>query len=116
MVSDGDARTFRHLSDLKVYGEDVALAKEECINHVAKWMGTALRKLSMQTKKTGVTLGGRGEGKMTNGAITKLSAHYGIAIRAHPNNVPEMEDAVLATFYRVSSNDSKPQHDICPNG
>ena len=32
MVSDGDARTFRHLSDLKVYGEDVTLAKEECIN------------------------------------------------------------------------------------
>ena len=116
MVSDGDARTFRHLSDLKVYGEDVALAKEECINHVAKRMGTALRKLSTQTKKNGVTLGGRGEGKLTHGAITKLSAYYGTAIRAHPNNVSDMQDAVLATFYHVSSTDAKPQHDLCPKG
>ena len=116
MVSDSDARTFRHLSDLKVYGEDVALAKEECINHVAKRIGTAIRKLSTQTKKTGVTLGGRGEGKLTNGAITKLSAYYGTAIRAHPNNVSDMQDAVLATFYHVSSTDGKPKHDLRPKG
>ena len=49
MVSDGDAR------DLNMYGEDVVLAKEECINHIAKRMGTALRKLPTSTKKTGVT-------------------------------------------------------------
>ena len=109
-------KTFRHLSDLKVYDEDVALTKEECINHVAKRLGTSLRKLSMQTRKTGVTLGGRGEGKLTQGAITKLSAYYGTAIRAHPNNVTDMQDAVLATFHHVSSTDGKPQHDIRPRG
>ena len=35
MLSDGEARTFNHLSSLQVYG-DVELQKEECINHVAK--------------------------------------------------------------------------------
>ena len=105
MVSDGDARTFRHLSDLKVYGEDVALAKEECINHVAKRMGTALQKLSTQTKKNGVTLGGRGEGKLTHGAITKLSAYYGTAIRPHPNKsvtckMPYWQPSVPRVVYR----------------
>ena len=34
MISDGDASTFSHLSKLKVYGEDVIIRKEECINHV----------------------------------------------------------------------------------
>ena len=120
VVWDGYARTFRHLSDLKVYGEDVALAKEECINHVAKRMSTALRKLSTQTRKTGVTLGGRGDSKLSSWhkvpSITKLSAYYGTAIRADPNNVTVMQDAVLATFNHVSSTDVKPQHDIRPRG
>ena len=39
VLSDGDARTFNHLSSLQVYGE-VELQKEECINHVAKRLGT----------------------------------------------------------------------------
>jgi len=38
---------------------------QECVNHVSKWMGTALRMLSTQTMKAGVTLGGRGNGKLT---------------------------------------------------
>ena len=83
---------------------------------MAKRMGTALRKLSTQTKKNGVTLGGREEGKLKHGVITKLSAYYGKAIRAHPNNVTDMQDGVLATFYHVSSTDGRPQHDLCPEG
>ena len=49
LLSDGDAKTFTHLCSLNVYGEDVSLVKEECINHVAKRLGTALRKLSTQS-------------------------------------------------------------------
>ena len=55
MMSDGDSRTFKHLTEKKVYGDDVVIVKEECINHVAKRMGTALRKLATQTEKAGVT-------------------------------------------------------------
>ena len=54
---------FLNLKNANLYGEDGALGKEY-INHVAKRMATALRKLSTQTKKTRVTLGGRGEGKL----------------------------------------------------
>ena len=56
IVSDGDAKTFKHLCDRRVYG-DVELKKEECINHVAKRLGTALRKLASSGKKAGVVLG-----------------------------------------------------------
>ena len=33
LLSDGDARTYKHLCDLNIYGDDVDLQKEECINH-----------------------------------------------------------------------------------
>ena len=51
LLSDGDAKTLKHLTDLNVYGDDVVLEKEECINHVAKRLGTALRKLTSSGKK-----------------------------------------------------------------
>ena len=44
-VSDGDSKSFKHLTNLCVYG-DVELHKEECVNHVAKRLGTALHKLA----------------------------------------------------------------------
>ena len=113
MVSDGDSRTFRHLTEKKVYGDDV-IVKEECINHVAKRMGTALRKLATQTEKAGVTLGGRGHGTLTLSTITKLTAYYGKAIRARPSRLDRMQNAVFATFNHAASTDDKPNRDRCP--
>ena len=115
LLSDGDANTFKHLTGLKVYG-DVVLEKEECINHVSKRLGTALRKLASSGKKAGVTLGGRGHGKLTQAAITKLTAYYGKAVRAHSGDLCGMRDAVLASFYHAISTDDVPQHDRCPQG
>ncbi|GFW28662.1 uncharacterized protein TNCV_3713771 [Trichonephila clavipes] len=43
ILSDGDAKTYQHLSSLNVYGNCIKIAKEECINHVAKRLGTGLR-------------------------------------------------------------------------
>ena len=53
LLSDGDANTFTHLCSLNVYGKDVSIVKEECVNRVAKRFGTAVRKLSTQSKKVG---------------------------------------------------------------
>ena len=64
--SDGDARTFTRLTNSRVYG-DVKLQNEEWVNHVAKCLNTALRKLASSGKKAGVTLGGHGFGKLTGG-------------------------------------------------
>lgn len=36
MLSDGDCKTFNHLQQLKIYGSNYELVKEECINHVGK--------------------------------------------------------------------------------
>ena len=103
------------LSSLRVYG-DVELHKEECINHVSKRLGTAQRKMAASGKKAGITLGGRGFGKLKQMTIVQLTKYYGLSVHAHPNNVDGMQDAVLATFERSSSTDEKPQHNKCPVG
>ncbi|GFX21077.1 uncharacterized protein TNCV_4883091 [Trichonephila clavipes] len=36
-------KTFNYLCEKKVYGPDIVIKKEECINHVSKRLGTALR-------------------------------------------------------------------------
>lgn len=41
LLSDGDAKVFKHLTDSQIY--DVPVEKQDCINHVKKRMGTALR-------------------------------------------------------------------------
>ena len=115
MVSDGDSKSFKHLTNKRVYG-DVELHKEECINHVAKRLGTALRKLATSGKKAGVTLGGRGFGRLMQATIVKLTAYYGKAVRAHRGDLPAMTDAVWATFDHATSTDEKPQHGRCPVG
>ncbi|GFT27416.1 uncharacterized protein TNCV_1275331 [Trichonephila clavipes] len=43
ILCDGDAKTPQHLNEKKVYGDNVAIEKEECVNPVAKRLGTALR-------------------------------------------------------------------------
>ncbi|GFX54595.1 uncharacterized protein TNCV_792821 [Trichonephila clavipes] len=45
LLSDGDAKTHKFLNSLKIYGSDVEILKEECINHVSKMLGTSLRTL-----------------------------------------------------------------------
>ncbi|GFT04846.1 uncharacterized protein TNCV_2849811 [Trichonephila clavipes] len=43
VLSDGDCKTFNYLCEKKVYGPDIVIKKEECINHVSKRLETALR-------------------------------------------------------------------------
>ena len=42
ILSDGNAAIFSHLEKLEVYGKDVKLEKQECINHISKRVGTSL--------------------------------------------------------------------------
>ena len=116
VLSDGDAKTFNHLVSLNVYGEDCTITKEECINHVSKRLGTALRKVAAEGRQEGVVTGGRGYGKLTAATITKLTKYYGSAIRSHPGDLDAMMNAVFATFLHALSTDEDPHHDRCPSG
>ncbi|CAN7994903.1 unnamed protein product, partial [Ixodes pacificus] len=60
MLSDGDSRSFTALQEANVYGF-VPVKKKDCVNHVQKRMGTALRSLVQKQKgAAGPSLGGKG--------------------------------------------------------
>jgi hypothetical protein len=56
LLSDGDAKKYNHLNATKVYVNSTHIEKEECVNHVAKRLGTVLRKLCSTSSKKGTKL------------------------------------------------------------
>ncbi|XP_074102194.1 uncharacterized protein LOC141529520 [Cotesia typhae] len=111
-IGDGDTKTFKGILNMDPYDGDPVVEKKECVGHVQKRMGARLRK----AKKASKGIGGKGEGKLTDKIINKLSLYYGLAIRRHPDSVEDMKNAVLATYYHNSSTDEDPQHTYCPPG
>lgn len=110
IVSDGDSATFSALQQENVYGL-VPIVKEECLNHVRKRMGTALRNLVQKSEQA---LGGKG--RLTKALIDKLTDYYGWALRNNSSDVAAMQRAVMASFHHVTSTDTDPHHDLCPEG
>lgn len=113
VLSDGDSRTFHALTEEKVYGF-VPIDKKDCLNHVHKRMGAALRNVVEKRKAQGEALGGRG--KLTQDKIKKITQYYGYALRSHSHDVPEMKKAVQATLRHMCSTDGAPDHSLCPSG
>lgn len=114
VLSDGDSRTFLALKEAKVYGY-IEVDKEDCINHVHKRMGTALRNALSKHKGPGSEpLGGRG--RLTGDLVNKLSSYYGWALKSHTGDIDAMEKAVMASYYHVTSNDVTSNHSLCPEG
>lgn len=113
VLSDGDSRTFLALKEAEVYGY-IDIEKEECVNHVQKRMGTALRNLLKHKGCDSKPLGGKG--RLTGDLVNKLGSYYGWSIKSHSGDVEAMQKAVMATFYHVTSNDKQSNHSLCPTG
>lgn len=45
MISDGDCKNYDSVVELKPYGDDISIEKEDCVCHVQKRMGRRLRDL-----------------------------------------------------------------------
>ena len=54
MVADGDSKAYDTVNEKLPYGPDYPIVKEECINHVSKRRGTALRNLATDCSKRGL--------------------------------------------------------------
>ena len=106
---DGDSKSFPAVE--KIYkGEGKMVEKLECIGHVQKRMGTALRKLKREKKGLG------GRGKLTDKMVDKIQNYYGIAIRSNVGNLEAMKKAVLAVLFHCASSAEKSYHNYCPDG
>ena len=88
---DGDSKGFSEVQD--VYSkENVEVVKKECVGHVEKRVGSALRKLKKENKGLG------GKGKLTDALIDRLQNYYGIAIRSNVDNLEAMKKAIQASL------------------
>ncbi|GFV48614.1 uncharacterized protein TNCV_5068991 [Trichonephila clavipes] len=114
MLSDGDSNFFQFLSDNKMYGSDIKIEKEECLNHTAKRLGTSLRNKVKEWKVKKVTLGGRKQGSLTDKNITKLQIYYRKAIKDNVPDTDKMKTAIYASLMHFSSTDKKLMHGKCP--
>ena len=124
MISDGDSSSYNALEEEKPYGAEHKIYKEECVNHVAKRLGTRLRKLKKEYTEDRFAAGsGRtykrsllgGADKLTDRVIEKLSTYYTNAIRRNENKTVEsMRDDIFASLDHVTSSDDNPKHSLCP--
>jgi hypothetical protein len=89
-LGDGDSKTCDKLNELEVYGPDVRIEKLDCINHVSKRMGTALRDFITKTPATSLPDKGRFEKEM----VPKLQNYYGKAIKQNHQSVDSMHEAI----------------------
>jgi len=106
---DGDSKGYAEVKNTyKDKGVDVV--KKECIGHVQKRVGSALRKL----KKSKKGMGGRG--KLTDSMIDKLQNYYGIAIRSNIGNLNGMKKTIYASLFHCASSKERNLHDHCPKG
>ena len=92
MLSDGDSKAFNELNTMQVCGDRCPVDKEECVNHVSKRLGTALRNLVSCARAKDITHSVE-RGRVVFG---RLTSYY--AIRGIIESVEVMQDAVQASF------------------
>ena len=114
MLSDGDSKSFGLLSDMNVYGDNVQIVKEECVNHVSIRMGTSLNNLVQECKalKQPIT----GKGKLTKEKILIIQNYYGCAIKDNAHDTLLMKKRIFAILFHLTSTDAHPKHHHCPPG
>ena len=120
-VGDGDSSCFGRVKEAmeKKYGAAYEVTKEECVGHVQKRLGTALRKYKKDKKgqklADGKTVGGKG--RLTDKIIDSMQNYYGQAIRENKGNLEGMKKSIKAIQHHMikdTSNTLKKQHQYCP--
>eukprot|EP00112_Aurelia_sp_Birch-Aquarium-sp1_P002811 Seg1311.5 transcript_id=Seg1311.5/GoldUCD/mRNA.D3Y31 product="hypothetical protein" protein_id=Seg1311.5/GoldUCD/D3Y31 len=114
MLCDGDSKAFDAVLAAVPYGPDVKIEKEDCVNHVSKRMGTALRNIVATSKAQKDSISGKG--KLTQEKMTKIQNYYGRAIKDNANDVDLLKKRIFAIIFHLSSSDLNPKHTHCPPG
>nr|XP_050030259.1 uncharacterized protein LOC126526384 [Dermacentor andersoni] len=105
-LSDGVSKAYAAVVEANAYS-GVLIEKEDCTNHVAKRLGTALRKLKEPLP--------RGE-KLKEPAILKLQTYHQVAITSNRGSVKGMYRAIWASYFHSCSSDGASSHKFCTEG
>ena len=120
-VGDGDTDCFGNVKEecYKKYGDQYIVTKEECVGHIQKRLGTALRKYKVTMKgkklKDGKTVGGKG--RLTDKVIDRMQNFFGQAIRNNSGLKESMKKDILAILKHMVKDDTlylDQQHENCP--
>ena len=100
------------------YGDAYEVTKEECVGHVQKRLGTALRKYNndMKGKKLSDNKGVGVKGRLIDKIIDKMQNYYGKAIRENKEDSKGMQESISAILNHMVKNEKlhKKQHKDCP--
>ena len=123
-VGDGDSDTYKIVRNgiAEIYGDRYKVIKEECIGHIQKRMGNALRTYKKNRRgeklSDGKTAGGKG--RLTEETINCIQRYYGNAIRKNTGDLHGMQNALWAIFHHLvkpaSDASLQEQHKFCPKG
>ena len=95
-VGDGDSSCFGNVKEAMKHKYHVE--KEECVGHIQKRMGCALRRIKKEYKgkklADGKPVGGKG--RLTDKVIDRIQNYYGKAIRNNPGDLKGMRNDVWA--------------------
>ena len=111
LYCDGDSKSFDRIKQVYKNDHGKEVRRLQCVGHVQKRLGTALRKLKKEVKGLG------GRGKLTENLINKLQNYYGIAIRSNVGNLAAMKTSINASFFHcIATKDTPHFHVHCPDG
>ena len=103
-VGDGDTNSFGSVVQAltKKFGDGYNIIKEDCIGHLQKRMGAALRNFKSECRGTklsdGKTVGGTG--RLTDKAVDLIQTYYGCAIRNN-EGIEKIAGAIWAIYYHM---------------
>ena len=119
-VGDGDSDCFgsvKEACDELNIGYDVE--KEECVGHIQKRLGSALREYKRRKRgiklADGKSVGGRN--RLTDYQIDRMQNFFGEAIRNNTGDLEGMRSSIFAILNHMVKNDNirlDEQHDKCP--
>ena len=113
MISDGDSKTFKLLSDQLPMVRPNLVSKHESVWHVQKIMGMALKEKAKEkfVNERGERVRMRRKGRITDKTIKLLTHYYGKAIRSSTGVCAQCR-MLPGRFFTTPS----PQHQYCPSG
>ena len=83
ILSDGDSVAFRAVEGARQHWENRLVSRLQCVNHVHKRMGNALRKLVMEESSVE-----RGDGRLTLQKCDRFQGYFGGVLSSYKNEVP----------------------------
>lgn len=109
-VGDGDTDCFGSVKEAcENHHPMYVIKKEECVGHIQKRMGYALRQYKKRNRgiklSDGNSVGGRN--RLTDYQIDKMQNHFGEAIRNNPNNLIGMRNDIYAVLDHMVTNAQK---------